>query len=175
MLRNFKNENGEVMSFELPDGSRKRVIIENDVKWKRVPALKYKSRATRCADICAEYTAVIDKLRNFSITVDELNIEEIKEKAEEIEIDVSELEGLKDEIDEWESSMEGTNLENTEKYEQLGECCDALDNAVCELEGIEINIDGTDEEDVANQLDTLADEIESAVSEIEYIEFPGMY
>lgn len=174
MLTKFKNENGDVKSFEIPYKSKKRIVIEAGVKWKRVPAPKYKSRTTRCADACAEFTGVIDELRCLANNIDELNIEEIKEHSENIVIDVSELEGLKDEVDEWRSGMEGTNLENTEKYEQLGECCDALDNAVCELE-IEINIDGTDEEDVASQLNTLADEIESAVSEIECIEFPGMY
>ena len=32
----------------------------------------------------------------------------------------AEVECLKDELEEWQSGMEGTNLDSTDKYEQLG-------------------------------------------------------
>lgn len=62
----------------------------------------------------------------------------------------SEVESLKDEIEEWKSGMEGTNLENTEKYQTLSDCYDALEEMLSRLEDIEIPDEGD-------------------------VEFPGMY
>ena len=56
---------------------------------------------------------------------------------------------LRDEIENWKSGMEGTNLENTQKYSDLGDCEDALSSAI--------------------------DELENGVSSAESIEFPGMF
>ena len=47
-----------------------------------------------------------------------------------------EIELLKDEIDNWKSNMEGTNLEYTYKYEQLEECYGVLEEIQDELENI---------------------------------------
>lgn len=52
-----------------------------------------------------------------------------------LEIGMNELESLRDEMGEWAGNMEGTGLENTEKYERVREAADTLDNAVSELEG----------------------------------------
>ena len=49
----------------------------------------------------------------------------------------SELECLRDEMDEWRSSIEGTNLEYSDKYERIEECHDSLDSAVQSLEYID--------------------------------------
>lgn len=62
----------------------------------------------------------------------------------------SEVESLRDEIEEWKGGMEGTNLENTEKYQTLSDCYDALEDMLSRLEDIEIPDAGD-------------------------IEFPGMY
>ena len=62
---------------------------------------------------------------------------------------LADIEALKDEIEEWRDGMEGTNLENTQKYEDLNECADALETGYSD--------------------------IEDAVSELENIEFPGMF
>ena len=76
---------------------------------------KYNSRATRLADALSL-------------------IEEGK----------SELDSLADEMESWRDNMEGTNLENTQKYETISECADTLrtgfddvENALVELEGVE--------------------------------------
>ena len=73
----------------------------------------------------------------------------LQEALDEIRGGMEEIEGLKQEIEDWRTGMEGTNLENTEKYSQLQECEDALDTAY--------------------------NDIESAVCEAEGITFPGMY
>lgn len=56
-----------------------------------------------------------------------------------------EIEEIKDELDNWKSGMEGTNLESTEKYSQLEEAvdimtsaCDNVEGAITDLEGVEI-------------------------------------
>lgn len=40
----------------------------------------------------------------------------------------SEIDMLRDEMEEWQGKMEGTNLESTNKYEQVTEAVDALSN-----------------------------------------------
>ena len=62
---------------------------------------------------------------------------------------IAELEELKEEVENWKSGMEGTNLENTLKYSDLGECEDALSSAI--------------------------DELENGVSSAESVEFPRMF
>ena len=44
------------------------------------------------------------------------------------------VEILKDEIESWKDNLEGTNLENTYKYEQLEDCYGVLEEIVDELE-----------------------------------------
>lgn len=66
-----------------------------------------------------------------------------------IEQGLSEIECLADEMESWQSNMEGTNLENTEKYQLVEECATALREAY--------------------------DEIESAKSNLDSVDFPGMY
>ena len=58
------------------------------------------------------------------------------EIAEKLRSAGSEVETLRDEIENWSSGMEGTNLENTSKYEALGECRDALEDAMSTLDGV---------------------------------------
>lgn len=81
---------------------------------------KYKSRATRLDEAMSN---VID-------IIEEVNI-------------------LKEELEEWKSNLEGTNLENTTKYEQLEEAISGL-------------------EEIESQL-------EEAQSSADMVEFPGMF
>ena len=62
---------------------------------------------------------------------------------------MEEIRELHTEIEEWRDSMSGTNLENTEKYQRLEYCLDALER--------------------------LAEDLESALSDAENIEFPTKY
>lgn len=47
-----------------------------------------------------------------------------------------ELQSLGDEMDEWRSNMEGTNLEYTSKYETVSECADTLQDQFSSLEDV---------------------------------------
>jgi chromosome segregation ATPase len=42
----------------------------------------------------------------------------------------SEIESLRDEMEEWKSSLEGTNFEQTERYSRIEEAQDTLDDAL---------------------------------------------
>lgn len=81
---------------------------------------KYKSRATRLSE-------ALDGIRD----------------------GLSEIESLQEEVDNWKEGMEGTNLEQTDKYQMLTEASDALSSG--------------------------HDDIENALSELENVEFPTMY
>ena len=67
----------------------------------------------------------------------------------QIEEGLSEVETLADEMESWRDNMSGTNLENTEKYQSVEECADILREAF--------------------------DNIDSAKSDLESVEFPGMF
>jgi len=43
-------------------------------------------------------------------------------------LDTCEIESLRDEMTEWRDNMDGTGLENTQKYEAVSEAADQLDN-----------------------------------------------
>ena len=73
--------------------------------------------------------------------------ERLDKAIEEIQAQLFIIEELRDEIDNWKSNLEGTNLENTSKYTELEECHDALES--------------------------LHDEIESAIGEADNISFPS--
>jgi prefoldin subunit 5 len=90
-------------------------------------------------------------------------------------LDFSEVETLRDEIENWKSGLEGTNLENSSKYETLSSTFDCLDSAVSSLENINSSFSEDDKEELSNDLDSSINEIDSALSELENAEFPGMY
>jgi Sec-independent protein translocase protein TatA len=50
----------------------------------------------------------------------------------------SEVESLRDEMEEWGSNMEGNNMEHLPKYEQVTEARDNLSNGLDALEGLEV-------------------------------------
>jgi hypothetical protein len=43
-------------------------------------------------------------------------------------LDASEVESLAEEMTSWRDNMQGTNLENTSKFEEVNECADTLEN-----------------------------------------------
>ena len=51
-----------------------------------------------------------------------------------IEEVLPDIEELKNEIEEWYSNMEGTNLESTQKYELLVECAEGLEEAYNQIQ-----------------------------------------
>lgn len=48
--------------------------------------------------------------------------------------DYSDVESLKDELESWKDGMEGTNLENSQKFSDLDEACSALEAAFDKFE-----------------------------------------
>jgi t-SNARE complex subunit (syntaxin) len=179
---------------EIYDGSRKRTIILDDVEYKRVPKPKYKSRATRCAessgaieDISCQVETMIGELEGLSA---ENGIDQIKDLSSSISetlqgIDLSELESLRDEIEQWKSGMEGTGLESTEKYQTLEECYGYLDEAISTIESIDTleaieptqSLEETDEkiDSFISDAQQIVSELQEAVGTLESCEFPGMY
>ena len=73
----------------------------------------------------------------------------LAEAISKIQDGMDEIRSLADEISEWRGNLEGTNLENTQKYSELQECEDGLNEA--------------------------AESIEAGVNDLENIEFPQMY
>src|SRR3989304_6047287 len=61
------------------------------------------------------------------IQAKEGDIQKAFEVVRNLEVNTSEIEELYDEIDQWASGMEGTGLENTQKYSDLDECRSQLD------------------------------------------------
>lgn len=49
----------------------------------------------------------------------------------------SELESLKEEMEEWKGNMESNSMEHLPKFEEVSECCDNLETIVDELSNIE--------------------------------------
>jgi len=113
-----------------------------------------------------------------------------------------ELSSLAEEMGEWRDNMEGTNLENTTRYEEVSECADTLEDLDSRLQDIEIE-DDTEityiwshpySKNVGRSwragyvcaiLNAIADalsdndenvaELRDIATELEGLEFPGMY
>jgi hypothetical protein len=89
-----------------------------------------------------------------------------------------EIQSLYEEIENWKSGMEGTNLEQSMKYGELEECLSELETAN-EADGV--TIPSLPDGDLTQEaLEDFVSELESAVSELENCYqaepmFPGMY
>lgn len=135
---------------------------------------KYKSRAKRASEQAEHFTNkagdLQDLIDNTPFDVDELTEEQESELVEQAnaiigEVDFAELESLTEEIQSWRDGMQGTNLENTEKYSTLDETASTLEN-------IEPSIDEvSDFSDIEQRISDLEDK----ASELESVEFPGMF
>ena len=154
--------------------SRRSIGLHRSKKhgYKRV---KHKSRADRASEQASQWEDIASQLRSLldeSIEDNEGNENEglkasIVSQAQGIidGIDSSELESLTEEITNWRDGMQGTNLENSNKYSELEE-------AASTLEGIDVNSFSIDDyEDIEN----VAEELESAASELQGVEFPRMF
>jgi tRNA U34 5-carboxymethylaminomethyl modifying GTPase MnmE/TrmE len=192
------NETGVTKEFEV-ENPRTRVIPgANQSKWIAVPKPKYKSRADR-RDKAVEELGVIhgelEWIKDELETKEELNEmieqekdevvkadlqEQLKEREQSLEdhisnaqssvenIDTGEVESLLDELQQWMDSMTGTNLESTGKYQMLEEAVSSLQDAVDSLNSMP-NIEDVDGiEEAVNTLDEV-------ISNLESIEFPGMF
>jgi len=114
----------------------------------------------------------------------------------------SELSSLAEEMGEWRDNMEGTSLENTSRYDEVMECADTLEDLDSRLQNIEIEDDreityvwshpyghnigrswraGRVCAALNAIVAALSDndentaELEDIATELESVEFPGMY
>lgn len=169
---------------------------------------KYQSRAARLdaamatistselEDLKSELEEYIEKWESFDNDGDDTIIEQpgefiirkLRKEGEEgsdayAEIDVSEVESLKDEMESWRDNMESGNLENTPKYEEVNECADALDTLYSAVEEANENIQNIPDkvstkeeaEEALEAVEAAIEGIESAESEASSVNFPGMY
>jgi hypothetical protein len=133
--------------------------------------MAYKSRSKRASEVASNYRDVAETIRGYAnVDGDKISGEEKQKIVDDVnskleELDFGEIEALKDEMCSWRDNMEGTNLENTSKYEEVSECADALEDIEAESKSVE-EWDGI--EDVAEELDEIADNLEN-------LNFPGMY
>jgi len=74
--------------------------------------------------------------RRYKQVVEKKTVKECLEDA------ASELEGLAEEMREWQGNMEGTNLEYTSKYEVVSEAADTLEDKKSELDDVINNLEG---------------------------------
>lgn len=109
-------------------------------------ARKSNSRAARLE---RAMDAIRDELRSAVETA----IDQVKQDH------VGDIEELRDEIENWKTGLEGTNLENSQKYSDLDECYNELDNLLSEIDSMS-----------ADDLD-----LDSLVPDSGSVNFPGMY
>jgi len=136
---------------------------------------------------------MVKKLKTETIT------QTISEALEDAKFELS---SLAEEMGNWRDNMEGTNLENTTRYEEISECADTLEDLDSRLRDIEIEDDreitytwshpygrsigrGWRAGYVCAILNAIGDalsdndesvaELQDIATELEGLEFPGMY
>lgn len=153
---------------------------------------KHLSRAKRCAAACDALRKTAEEARNIAASIEaETNptvefMTKIKAQVEALDVDVSELEDLKGEIEEWRDNMP-ESLQGGDKYSTLDETANTLDSAISELEGVtfpevkipdpkvdKVEVAKTEFSELSGTLEELADTIEAQCDEAEGAEFPGM-
>lgn len=122
--------------------------------------------------------------------------------GDEFEGGTSDVEGLKEEMENWRDGLQGTNLENSDKFQQIEDAIDLLDRGIGELEAIEIPDEVTGNEVIYNIVTSsksratrlsnaiaafraiagcfdedsdYIDLIDSAITELENVDFPTMF
>ncbi|RJR27727.1 hypothetical protein C4561_01345 [candidate division WWE3 bacterium] len=141
----------------------------------------YKSRATRLSQATAPIDSMVvhlEEIRNEFSDIEDAseNVALTKEQEDELSakigevwsLDIGEIESLSEEMSSWRDNMNGTNLESTSKYETVSECADTLENVVSELSSL-------DEPRSLDELEAAIATLQSALLDLENIEFPGMY
>jgi hypothetical protein len=126
---------------------------------------KSTSRASRASEVASALHTAAEELRG--LLDDTTDKEALIEAANEIitGLDLGEIESHMDEMTSWRDNMEGTNLENTQKYSDVSETAE-------ELEGIDTNIPEITDVD---EIDSTADTLDEIADTLEGLNFPGMY
>jgi len=126
-----------VEKIKMPDlaAELERFLIEKEIQTAQGVADEIREKFTVWAGESAGVTVIVEKE---AVSRSDRLSEALGEIDSAVEAAKEAVEGLRDEIETWKGNLEGTPLENTEKYKQLEECYDALDNLYSELENIEI-------------------------------------
>ncbi len=139
--------------------------MKKPVKKKR----KSTSRASRLADACDRLRDQISQLQVIFDSGDFDEEAKIKEANEIISnIDYSEIENLRDEVQEWRDNIE-EKFSATQKFSDLEECVDGLDSAISELER------GDGQISDAIEIEERVDALSSGVDGCDDVSFPGMF
>ena len=161
----------------------------------RAPRPKHKSRATRLSEALGllDEQPIRDHMDDVQAHIDALEALPKGDTytgdgppafdARECDVaDLSEVESLYDEIDQWKSGMEGTNLEQSQKYSELEDCQQALEEIKDGLEELNFSVEAPTDlndrdawEGYYGQLEELADAIEQVRDRDGDVTFPGMY
>ena len=103
----------------------------------------------------------------------------IESGEKEVEIDVSALDepmgevlNLREELEAWRDSWEGTNLECTHKFEALEEAIDALQEIEDKLQDV---VSVLDNEPGENEVEEALDLVQTAADELGDVEWPRMF
>lgn len=153
---------------------------------------KSNSRSARLSAAMTDIHAIEDRLRDEALAlldnIDEPDLallEKVASTATSIlsNVDSSAVQELYDEIDSWKSNLEGTNLENTSKYSELEECCDALQELIDGIDDIESKVELGDDVKTMSAVErreAVVDHIEGIIDELESLDesnvmFPGMF
>jgi chromosome segregation ATPase len=123
---------------------------------------KYKSRAVRCSEACDALAAAAVILRD-AVAMDE-NVNSVTENIGQA---TSEFETLADELESWKDNMSGTNLENTQKYQDLETVVDTLRDCISTAEEISDALAEATQDELAEHADAL-DDVASDSSNIEF-------
>jgi len=142
------------------------------------------SRASRLATAANGIEAVVKKLEDIKLLIKvNKSVDEINNLIDDFnnitaEIDTTDVEDIMEELDNWKSGLEGTNLENTEKYTTLSEAIDTLTNVIDNLsESEDINYIEkiNDKKKLIDSIDDKIGKINETIGEIENVECPGAF
>jgi hypothetical protein len=187
-----------VATFKSPCGqtihedTRKRKIEKDGILYLRVPKPKYKSRQTRLDEVLQSLQELSEDIQTtvglldiYEVDDDGIPKEEEERSSFEKEkerilgmmegLEAEDLECLAQEMEDWQSNMEGTNLEMTDKYTEVSECAECLREGVDTFEGLESPENNDNRDTFTLDTDCYRDELESLVQEMESICFPGMF
>jgi len=159
-MANFKSDDGQIIT----EDTRKMKIERDGIIYKRIPRPKYKSRQARLDEVIQDIASLQEEL------------EKIKEAGPLTSFDFSEVEALAEEMENWRDNLEGTSLENTDKYSEVSDCADSLRQAVDAFGELDFDsIDTSLDDSFFEELEFLKSELECIVSDLEGIYFPKMY
>lgn len=154
---------------------------------------KRMSRRDRCSEAASNFESAANDLRDIvsemgeelekygdacdDQEVPEALIDGWRDRLKAIEVGMDEFEELKGEMENWRDNTP-ENLQGTDKYGEMSDCCDALDN----LTSMEFEIPQIDEgvvtvlslKSLVETLEEAADNMDQIADEANGIDFPGM-